>query len=128
MGVLFEGVNWLAVGVSTIICFMLGALWYSPMMFGTKWAEGVKVDIGPETRQPVAALVTQFIGTLLLAWLIGLTHYFGVYPLMVLIVATIFFLLVAANLFGEHSLYATLTEAGFVPAMTVIMVICNFVL
>ena len=81
MGVLFEGVNWLAVGVSTIICFMLGALWYSPMMFGTKWAEGVKVDIGPEARQPVAALVTQFIGTLLLAWLIGLTYFFGVYSL-----------------------------------------------
>ena len=43
MEALFANVNWLAVGASTIICFMLGALWYSPKMFGVKWAQGVGI-------------------------------------------------------------------------------------
>jgi len=34
MEILLAGVNWLAVGVSTIICYMLAGLWYSPKLFG----------------------------------------------------------------------------------------------
>ena len=63
----FADVNWLAVGVSTIISFILSGLWYSPKMFGTKWAKGVGVNVDADAKQPMPALVTQFIGTLLFA-------------------------------------------------------------
>ncbi len=33
----FEHVNFLAVGVAAVAAFALGALWYSPVLFGTIW-------------------------------------------------------------------------------------------
>ena len=71
MEALFADVNWLAVGVSTIISFILSGLWYSPKMFGTKWAKGVGVNVDADAKQPMPALVTQFIGTLLFAWVVA---------------------------------------------------------
>lgn len=38
-------INWLAVLVATAAYFMLGALWYSKALFGTKWAQLVKLDM-----------------------------------------------------------------------------------
>ena len=128
MAELVAGVSWLAVGLSTIICFMLGALWYSPVLFGTRWAEGVNIEIGPGAKQPVGALVTQFLGTLLLAWIVALAYTNGSVSSIVLIVAAFALLLVAANLFAEHSLYAALAESGFIAVMAVIMLVCNLFL
>ena len=48
MEILLAGVNWLAVGVSTIICYMLAGLWYSPKLFDNRWAEGVGMENGGE--------------------------------------------------------------------------------
>ena len=121
-------ISWWAVGLSTVLCFMLGGLWYSPLLFGTKWAEGVGVETGPGARQPVAGLVAQLLGTFLLAWLIGLADAIDAYPAVVLIVLTITTLLIAANLFAEHTLYSSLVQGLFVVAMAAIMVICNLVI
>ena len=33
----FEDVNFLAVGVATVPAFVLGALWYSPVLFARPW-------------------------------------------------------------------------------------------
>jgi hypothetical protein len=41
-------VNWLAVAVSAIAYFALGALWYNQSVFGKAWAEGHKLNINPE--------------------------------------------------------------------------------
>jgi hypothetical protein len=30
-------INWLAVVVAAIACFLLGGLWYSPVLFGKAW-------------------------------------------------------------------------------------------
>ena len=38
-------INWLAVTVATLAYFMLGALWYSKALFGTKWAQLIKLDV-----------------------------------------------------------------------------------
>lgn len=127
MAALFTNVSWLAVGASTIICFMLGGLWYSPKMFGVKWAQGVGIDIG-NTTQPIPALVTQFFGTLFFAWVVGLAVSNDSIASVVLISITIFFLLVAANLFAEHTVYASVVEGLFVITMAVIMVVCNLFL
>ena len=56
MGELTAGVNWLAVGISAVLSFGLGAVWFSPMLFGEKWAAGVGIEIGAGTAQPKAAL------------------------------------------------------------------------
>ena len=89
MEALFADVNWLAVGVSTIISFILGGLWYSPKMFGTKWAKGVGVNVDADAKQPMPALVTQFIGTLLFAWVVALAYTNGSIASIVLILSLI---------------------------------------
>ncbi len=125
MEAITTGVSWWAVGVSTVLSFMLGGLWYSPMLFGKKWAEGVGVEMGTGSTQPVPALVLQLLGTFLLAWIMGLADAIDAYPAAILIVLTITILLVAANLFSEHTLYASLVQGLFVVAMAIIMFICN---
>ena len=63
-------VNWLAVGVGGVVAFMLGWLWYSPKLFGTKWAEGVGLSLEEGSGPAAAAMIMQIIGTFLLAWVV----------------------------------------------------------
>lgn len=42
---IFSQLNWYAVLVATLAYFILGALWYSKMLFGAKWAGLVKLDM-----------------------------------------------------------------------------------
>ena len=128
MEALTANVNWLGVGLSTIICFMLGALWFSGKLFGEKWAEGIGIEIGPNHKQSVSALVSQFFGTLLLAWIVGLAVSGGSIASVVLITLAVFFLVLASNLMGDNTLYASMVEGGFVIAMTIIMTICNVII
>jgi hypothetical protein len=128
MEALTANVNWLGVGLSTIICFMLGALWFSGKLFGEKWAEGIGIEIGPDHKQSVSALVSQFFGTLLLAWIVGLAVSGGSIASVVLITLAVFFLVLASNLMGDNTLYASMVEGGFVIAMTIIMTICNVII
>src|SRR5262245_46196778 len=43
-------VNWLAVIVGAAIYFVVGALWYSPLLFGRQWQAAIGWD--PEKRPP----------------------------------------------------------------------------
>jgi hypothetical protein len=61
MGELTEGVNWLAVGAGTVLSFLLGWVWYSPMLFVKKWIEGINVKPNPNAKVPVPAMVVQLI-------------------------------------------------------------------
>jgi hypothetical protein len=41
----FSQINWLAVFVASLAYFMIGAIWYSKAVFGSKWAALVKLDM-----------------------------------------------------------------------------------
>jgi hypothetical protein len=122
MGELTEGVNWLAVGIGTVLSFLLGWVWYSPMLFAKKWIEGINVKPNPNAKMPVPAMVIQLIATFLLAWLVGIGAAHNALATTVLIVLTIIALFIANGLFGSKSNYAIATEAGFVAAMAVVMI------
>lgn len=47
---LFSNLNWLAVLVAALAYFILGALWYSKVLFGTKWAALVGVDMNDPNK------------------------------------------------------------------------------
>lgn len=121
-------VNWIGVIVGAVVAFILGWLWYSPKLFGTKWAEGVGVDLAAATGMPVAAMVTQAIATLLLAWVVGITAAQGALMTMILITVTIVLLMIAGSFFSKKSTYAIVTEAGFVVAMVIVMIIVQVLL
>jgi hypothetical protein len=128
MGELTDGVNWLAVIIGTILSFILGWAWYSPMLFAKKWIEGVNVKPNPDAGMPVPAMIVQLIGTFLLAWLVGITATHNALATIILIVITIIALIVANGLFVSKSNYAISTEAGFVAAMAVVMIVVQGIL
>jgi hypothetical protein len=63
--------NWLAVVVSAIAYFALGAVWYAPPMFGKAWMRASNFQL-PEGQTPGASfyigpLITCLIGTIAVA-------------------------------------------------------------
>ena len=117
------GIDWIAVGVGTVAAFMLGWAWYSPMLFGKKWAEGVGLKLESAPAMPVAAMLTQLIATFLLAWVVGVTAVQNALATVILVVATIVLIVVANGLFAKKSGYAIAVEGSFVAAMAAVMVL-----
>ena len=128
MEALVTNVNWLAVGLSTIICYLFASFWYSPMAFGGKWADGVGLKGRVQEGFSFYALVSQFFAILLLAWINSLIVGNGSLVFIILISLTIFFFVLTANLMSGYSNYSSLLEATFVLAISSIMTACNFIL
>ena len=61
---IFSNINWLAVLVAAIAYFILGAIWYSKALFGSKWAAVVGLNMNdPDKSKGMAKMM---IGTLVL--------------------------------------------------------------
>jgi hypothetical protein len=67
---LFSQINWLAVLVAAIAYFMLGALWYSKPLFGSKWAAAVGMDMNDPHKGKVMG--KKMAGTFLLIIVTGI--------------------------------------------------------
>jgi hypothetical protein len=128
MSELTTNVNWLAVIIGFALAFALGWLWYSPKLFGVKWAEGVGLDPKGPDRLPVAAMVFQAAGTFLLSWLVGVTAANNALLTIILTALTIMVLMAAGGFFTRKSGYAILAETGFVAAMVIVMILVQGIL
>lgn len=65
-------VNWLAILVGAVAWWLLGALWYSPVLFGKPWmrATGITAgDQGPGATTYIVPLVANFVTTVVVAML-----------------------------------------------------------
>ena len=122
---LTNNVNWLAVVLGFVLAFGLGWLWYSPILFGERWAEGVKLNLEKASDMPAAAMITQAIGTFLFAWVVGITFAQGALPVLALIVATFVFLQVSGGYFTQKSAAAIFIDSGFTVAMAAVMLVCQ---
>ncbi len=125
MAEITANVNWLAVIVGWVLAFILGWLWYSPTLFGTKWAEGVGVELGGAGDMPAAAMVAQALGLFLLAWVVGVTAASNALFTFILIVLAIAVLLAAGGLFSKKSTYAIATETGYVFVAALVMFVAQ---
>ena len=55
---IFSHINWWAILVAALAYFMLGALWYSKALFGTKWAGLVKLDMSnPDLKKGMGKMM-----------------------------------------------------------------------
>jgi hypothetical protein len=68
-------VNFLAVIVAAIATFVVGALWYSPLMFADAWmsAHGYskeKLEAMKRARSPVQGMATSFVCFLVMAFVL----------------------------------------------------------
>ena len=122
---LTEGVSWVGVIVGFAASFMLGWLWYSPKLFGKKWAEGAGVSLSDECSMPAFAMITQSLGTFCLAWLFGITAASEALLTIILVLVTIMLLIVANGKYAQKSNAAVGIEAAYILAMGVIMVVCQ---
>ncbi|MCG2589311.1 DUF1761 domain-containing protein [Rhodohalobacter sulfatireducens] len=74
MSDLLFSLNWFSIIVATLVYFILGALWYSPVLFGNTWMKLRNLD--PETMEqpnPIIyfySFILQFIGVASLAMFI----------------------------------------------------------
>lgn len=118
----FSTVNWLAVVAGTIVSFLVGWGWYSPKLFGAKWAEGSGVSLDSASKMPVFAMVSQLVGLFLLALVVGLTA-----QVEALITAILAILAVAAFTssmggFVKKSRYAITVDFFFIVVAGAIMI------
>lgn len=68
---MFE-VNYLAVAVMAVVVYVLGALWYSPMLFGTAWMKytGTKESDMEGSNMPLLYFFG-FLGTLVMVYVLA---------------------------------------------------------
>ena len=125
MNELLDGVNWLAVIVGFMAAYLLGWLWYSPKLFGKKWAEGVGIDMSGETEMPAMAMFVQAVGTFLLSWLVGITAASNALLTIILIAVTLMTLMAAGSMYCKKPGSAIIIEMGYVFTMVVLMIICQ---
>ena len=52
---LTQNVNWMPVIVGALLAFFAGWAWYSPKLFGKRWAQGLAIDLAG--APPVAAMM-----------------------------------------------------------------------
>tara|TARA_B100001939_G_scaffold343459_1_gene356212 strand:- start:3688 stop:4092 length:405 start_codon:yes stop_codon:yes gene_type:complete len=62
-----EQINLLAVLIATIISYALGAVWYSPKVFGTAWMEDNNYDPNAQHGHPAKVYGLSFIFSLIAA-------------------------------------------------------------
>ncbi|MEO9876667.1 MAG: DUF1761 domain-containing protein [Anderseniella sp.] len=125
MAELTTGVSWLAVVAGAVVSFLAGWLWYSPKLFGPKWAEGVGVEMASANEMPVGAMVSQMAGLFLMSWFVGVTAVSN--ALSTVILATLAFVVLAysGGMFAKKSGYARNVDAGYWIVSLVIMTICQ---
>ncbi|MEM7463145.1 MAG: DUF1761 domain-containing protein [Pseudomonadota bacterium] len=123
MAELMNGVNWIAVVVGAVVAFLAGWLWYSPTLFGKKWAEGNGLELGTASEMPVGAMVAQVVGLLLLSWFVGVTAASN--ALATVILATIAFTVLAysGGLFRKNNTYVRNVDAGYWILAVVVMIV-----
>ena len=123
MGELTTGVSWLAVIIGAVAAFILGWLWYSPMLFGKKWAEGIWADLGKASEMPMAAMLAQAIGLFLMSWFVGVTAVSN--ALLTVILATVAFTVLgySGGMFGKQTTYVRNVNAGYWIAALVVMIL-----
>lgn len=71
ISIAFSNINWLSVIVTSIVAFLLGWLWYSPVLFGKTWMKenNFSEDKPKESNMALlmgTAFVLQFIAVLFL--------------------------------------------------------------
>lgn len=67
------GMNYLAVVVAAVAAFVVGAVWYSPFLFGNAWMKLSGMDPGAmaNTTPPLGTLVAEFVRCLVVAYVLA---------------------------------------------------------
>ena len=123
-----ENLNLLATFVGAIAAFLFGWIIYSPAVFGRRWAEGSRVELGSAASMPVMALATQFLALLALAFVIGITATLNMLITAILAILAAALFVVSGGAFTKKSSYALMIDGGYVLGAGVIMILAQGIL
>lgn len=75
-------INYWAVVLATLSSMVVGSIWYTPKVFGTKWAKLAKVDMDRPGASAVGPIVVTVVVSFITAWVLaGATviawHFYG---------------------------------------------------
>lgn len=122
----FSMIEWVPVLLSTFLAFMLGWLWYSPMMFYEKWRSGKGGELVQYPMwMPMAA---QLGATLLLAIIVNFATVDGDVGHAVMVALTVGGFIKANGLYAGKTKYAISVEVIYIFAMVAIMVATNMLI
>ena len=123
---LTQDINWIAVATGTVLAFVAGWVWYSPLLFGDRWADGL--DVNMANKVPIVPMALQVIGLFLLSWFVGVTA--AGEALLTLILGALAFLLLAfsGETFAGHPRAVRLINAGYWVLVLVVMILVNAVI
>lgn len=120
-----SNVNWLPVGVGTIVAFLVGWLWYSPKLFGQKWAEGSGVALDSADKMPMFAMGAQLLALFLLAMVVGLTALANALITAILAILAVGVFTASMGGFVKKSGAAIAIDFFYILVAGVIMIICQ---
>ena len=121
----FAETNWLAVFVGVVASFLVGWLWYSPKLFGVKWAEGSGVTLDSADKMPAFAMAAQLLALFLLALVIGITAAVNALITAILAILAVGTFIVSNGAWSQKSCYAVGVDFSYVVLSGVIMIICQ---
>jgi len=116
--------NWAAVIAGTIAAFGLGMIWFSPLLFGKSWSAGSH-DIQPPASPPMAAMITQFLGTFALAIVVGMTETNEAIGTAIVAILAVALTVTGMDLFSQKSGKATAIDAGYIVAGGALMILAQ---
>lgn len=125
MGEITQGVSWIGVFVGAVGAFLAGWAWYSPMLFGKKWAADNGLQLGTASDMPAVAMASQFIGLLLVSWFVGVTAVSSALFTAILALAGFAVLLFSTGSFAKKSMYVRLVDSGYWVVAFIVMIIAQ---
>lgn len=126
MGTAFQNLNWLAILMAALSTFVIGGLWYSPLLFMNAWLESIgytKENI--PKRNPALVFGLTFVFSFLMAFNLAMfignsTALFGMMAGLLAGLGWVSFAIAILALFEHRSLKWVLINGGYmVVAFTV---------
>jgi len=120
MSELTQGINWSAVISGAVLAFLAGWLWYSPKLFGERWAQASRVAFS-ETPH-AAAMAMHFGGMVLISWFVGIMAREGMLATTLLLMIGVAVLGYATDGYLKVRTDGKLINAGYWIIMILMMV------
>ena len=128
----FDGLNFLAILIATVAAFGLGAVWYSPMLFGSTWQRLVGLsdeDIKNSNMAKIfgLAFILTFIAALLMATMMEVIMMLGASVVLGMVYGALVAMAFVMTSLGINYLFARRSaklyfiDAGYLFFMFVIM-------
>lgn len=104
-------VSWLAMLAGAALAHVIGWLWYSPGLFGRRWAAGLGKEY--DQSMPVALMIQQAAGLLLISWFVAVCVAADLVAVAILDVLGFSLQNYAGEGFAGHSQDVRLINAGY---------------